>query len=135
MEEVSVTRVRTAEQEQCEQIFARTHQRTAEGRYQVNIPLRSDINELGTSRCMALHRIRQLERRFGRDPELKQKYVSAMNDLLREGQMRLVDRTPNGWCYYIPHHPVLKKFRIVFDASCRTDKGISLNEAQGAAGR
>lgn len=130
IEEVSVTRVRTAEQDQCEEYFARTHQRTAEGRYQVNIPLRSDIKELGSSRGMALHRFRQLERRFGRDPELKQKYVSAMNELLREGQMRLVDRAPIGWCYYIPHHPVLKKFRIVFDASCRTDKGISLNGAQ-----
>lgn len=28
----------------------------------------------------------------------------------------------------MPHHQVLKKVRIVFDASCKTDMGVSLNE-------
>lgn len=45
-------------------------------------------------------------------------------------RMRMVDREPNGWCYHIPHHAVLKKFRIVNDASCITDQGISLNDVQ-----
>lgn len=44
--------------------------------------------------------------------------------------LREVDREPNGWCYYVPHHAIKSKFRIVFDGSCKTDIGISLNEAQ-----
>ena len=34
--------------------------------------------------------------------------------------------------YYIPHHAVstAKKFRIVYDASCKTTSGLSLNEAK-----
>ena len=38
----------------------------------------------------------------------------------------------NEMVYYIPHHAVstAKKFRIVYDASCKTTLGISSNEAQ-----
>lgn len=34
--------------------------------------------------------------------------------------------------YHIPHHGVVtsNKFRVLFDASCKTNKGISLNETQ-----
>ncbi|XP_026465156.1 uncharacterized protein LOC113367788 [Ctenocephalides felis] len=39
-------------------------------------------------------------------------------------------------CFYLPHHGVIKpdslttKLRVVFDASCKTDAGLSLNELQ-----
>lgn len=124
IEEISTKRTRTAEQDKCEAIFMQTHTRLANGRYQVTIPLRDDIKDIGSSRAIALHRFHQLERRFGRDPDLKSKYVEAIEELLRNDQMRPVNRTPKGWCYHIPHHPVKKKFRVVFDASCRTNKGI-----------
>ncbi|XP_017472443.1 PREDICTED: uncharacterized protein LOC108363563 [Rhagoletis zephyria] len=32
--------------------------------------------------------------------------------------------------YYIPHHCVHKKFRVVFNASCKTESGVSLKEIQ-----
>lgn len=130
MEEVTTARIRTAEQEQCEENFLHTHHRMRDGRYRVTIPLRKDIKELGASKAIALQRFHQLERKFQRDPEFKQKYFNAMEELLKEGQMQLADREPIGWCYHIPHHAVLKKFRVVFDASCRTNHGISLNDAQ-----
>lgn len=130
IEEISLERKRTAEQSKCEDIFMQTHTRLADGRYQVTIPLRNDIEDIGSSRAVALHRFHQLERRFARDPDLKTKYVETIEELLRNDQMRPVDRPPIGWCYHIPHHPVTKKFRVVFDASCRTNKSISLNEAQ-----
>lgn len=130
MEEISMERTRTSEQGKCEEIFMQTHTRLADGRYQVTIPLREDIQDIGSSRAVALHRFHQLERRFEREPDLKIQYVEAIEELLRNDQMRLVDRPPKGWCYHIPHHPVRKKFRVVFDASCRTNQGISLNEVQ-----
>ncbi|XP_017480228.1 PREDICTED: uncharacterized protein LOC108369602 [Rhagoletis zephyria] len=34
--------------------------------------------------------------------------------------------------YYIPHHAVLAKFRVVFNASAKTSNGVSLNDTQMA---
>ncbi|XP_049308631.1 uncharacterized protein LOC125777586 [Bactrocera dorsalis] len=31
-------------------------------------------------------------------------------------------------CYYIPHHAVTGKFRVVFNTSCKTTSGVSLND-------
>lgn len=130
MEEIQPGRIRTAEQEQCEEIFMKTHRRLADGRIEVAIPLRGTLEHLGSSRASALHRYQQLERRFKRDPELKQKYYSAIAEMMHDDHMRMADRPPSGPCYHIPHHPVTTKFRVVFDASCRTDRGVSLNELQ-----
>lgn len=135
IEEISVARIRTIEQERCEEIFVETHRRLPDGRFQVDIPLRDGIEQLGSSRAVALHRYRQLERRFERDPALKNQYMEAINDLLRANLMRLADRPPTSWCYHILHHAVLKKFRIVNNASCVTDRGISLNDAQLIGGK
>lgn len=53
-----------------------------------------------------------------------------MNEMITEGHMQLVNRLPNGPTYHIPHHAVTSKFRVVFDASCQTDRNVSLNEVQ-----
>ncbi|XP_067616463.1 uncharacterized protein [Eurosta solidaginis] len=55
-----------------------------------------------------------------------------MREYEQLGHMQLVsdDAAPGKMIYHIPHHCVTKKFRVVFDASCRTDRGISLNEVQ-----
>lgn len=46
--------------------------------------------------------------------------------------MQLVNRDPiaNVMMYHIPHHYVMKKPRVVYDASCRTNHGLSLNDIQ-----
>lgn len=124
------TRIRTMEQEQCEEFFIKNYRRLENGRHEVGIPLRKDVEQFGSSRVAALLRYHQLERRFRRDPELKQKYCSAINEMITEGHMKLVDRQPIGQSYHIPHHAVTSKFRVVFDASCQTDKNVSLNEVQ-----
>lgn len=121
VEENPAQRVRTAEQEECEQFFIDHHFRTPEGRYVTGIPLRSDINELGSSREAALQRFHALERRFEREPTLREKYVAGMNEMLEESHLREVDREPDGWHFYLSHHPVTRKFRIVFDPSCKTN--------------
>lgn len=84
IEERTLVRERTAEQ-QCETFFVQKHQRTADGRYVVGIPLRSDISEIGSSREAALRRFHALESRFNRDPELGTKYVKGMNELIDAG--------------------------------------------------
>lgn len=130
LEEIQPGRVRTSEQEQCEERFLETYRRLADGRIEVGIPLRGNLEQLGSSRASALHRYQQLERRFQRDPELKRKYCDAIAEMMQSDHMRAADRPAVGPCYHIPHHPVMTKFRVVFDASCRTDRGTSLNEMQ-----
>lgn len=48
--------------------------------------------------------------------------------------MREVTRPPNldEICYHIPHHCVKMdvKPRIVYDGSCKTNKGVSINKVQ-----
>lgn len=123
-------RARTIEQEQCEQFFIQHHTRDIDGRYVVGIPLRSDVVSLGSSRAIALRRFYQLEQRLDRDSDLRAKYEAAIEDLICLRHLVMVDRPPTGMCYHIPHHCVKTKFRVVFDASCPTNEGISLNEAQ-----
>lgn len=130
VEEIPTQRIRTAEQEECEQFFKDHHFRTTEGRYVTGIPIRSDVIELGSSREAALRRFHALERRFEREPELREKYVAGMNEMLEAGHLQEADHEPGRWHFYLPHHPVTRKFRIVFDPSCKTNLGISLNEAQ-----
>lgn len=130
IETVPTTRIRTFEQDKCEEIFMQTCKRLPNGRFQVDIPLKSSINQLGSTRETALRRVHNLEKRLQRDPELREMYISTMKNLMDADQMRLVNRPPSAFCYHIPHHPVLKKFRIVYDATCKSDKGVSLNDVQ-----
>lgn len=53
-----------------------------------------------------------------------------MEDYLSAGHMRPAPAAPvePSECYYIPYHAIRKKkFRIVFDASCPSSSGVSLN--------
>lgn len=49
---------------------------------------------------------------------------------IRGKYMAVANREPGPMSYYIPHHCVLKRFRVVFDASAATSNGLSLNEVQ-----
>lgn len=130
IEEVHLANTRSAAQQNCEDIFVNQHHRDTDGRYVVRLPLKAEAAELGSSRELALKRFLQLERRFKRDPELRSKYVAFMREYAQMGHMRRAQGPPKGLAYYIPHHCVTKKFRVVFDASAITSNGKSLNDVQ-----
>lgn len=97
----------------------------------MRLPFNDNILELGESRTIALKRFFQLERKLERDNELRENYNTFMQEFLDLGHMRKAtnyEKRANG--YYIPHHAATKKFRVVFDASCVTSNGKSLNDAQ-----
>lgn len=96
---------------ECETFFNSTVQRTTEGKYIVRIPLVKDPSVLGNSREQALAQFYRIEKRMHHNHDLKSKYIEFMEQ-------------------YISHHAVLEKFRVVYNASAKTDTGVSLNDIQ-----
>lgn len=124
--------MRTMEQELVEQHFIDTHYRDGSGRFVVSIPIKTNISKIGSSRETALRRFFGLERKLESNSDLKQFYVEQMEQQIELGYMQLVTRNAeaDAMIYHIPHHFVAKKPRVVYDASCRTNHGMSLNDIQ-----
>lgn len=122
--------LQTEEQKSCEQVFLKEHYREPDGRFVVTMPLKENVNNIGDSRAIALKRFYQLERRFKRNPEIYAKYVEFMQNYEKAGHMCIADEPASALVYYIPHHCVTKNFRVVFDASSKSDNNLSLNETQ-----
>lgn len=120
---------------QAESIFVSSIQRLESGRFSVALPFKAPRPILGDSRGMAQKRFCYLEDRLSRDPGLQKQYVDFMKDYVDSQHMEVVptDQKPTPYCYYIPHHCILRpdskttKLRVVFDASAMTTAGQSLN--------
>lgn len=131
-QEVNGKRIRSPEEEMVEQLFIKNHRRDSDGRYTVDIPIVPEHEPLGDSRLIALRRFLWLEKRLGRDPELRTQYVDFMREYEALGHMQVATQNPvpGALLYYIPHHCVVSKFRVVFDGSCKSTSGKSLNDIQ-----
>lgn len=125
---------RTVEQQMVEDHFIATHRRNEEGRFIVHIPFKPNVGDIGSSRQAALKRFMYVERKMLENEKMREFYVKEMNNEISNGHIKPVTRPPklNQLCYYIPHHCVSLdvKPRIVFDGSCKTNKGISINDVQ-----
>ncbi|XP_055527073.1 uncharacterized protein LOC129719703 [Wyeomyia smithii] len=125
------------EESACEDLFARTTTRDEDGKYVVTLPKKDYLlKQLGESKSIALKHFLGLEIRFELKPEWKAQYKDFIAEYLKLGHMRPVsEETEPSPAYYLPHHAVIKpdslttKLRVVFDASCKTSTGISLNDA------
>lgn len=122
----------TEEEKLVENHFMETHKRDKTGRFVVEMILKENVGDIGSSREIALRRFMFLERRLSKNPEMRQIYVEKMREYIQIGDMVLANARPRvgDLVYYIPHHCVPKDNRIVYDASCKTDKGVSLNDIQ-----
>lgn len=127
----------TEEKDRCEQHFLSTYTRTPQGRFVVRLPFRSDPpHALGDTLPIASALYKKLESKLRRQPEIAQQYDSFMREYIFLGHMRLVpeEDKPRFSPVYIPHHAVLRlsssstKLRVVFNASCKSSNGTSLNE-------
>lgn len=123
--------IRSPDEQAVEQIFLDTHYRTRDGRFVVQMPIKAGGLPIADSRNIVLRRFHQLERKLQADHELREKYVKFMKEYESLGHMKIADRKPvAGRTVYIPHHAVRRKFRVVFDASCKNIAGVSLNDIQ-----
>ncbi|XP_031637878.1 uncharacterized protein LOC116350268, partial [Contarinia nasturtii] len=131
VEEISLEKKRTLEEEKCEEIFISGHSRDKTGRYIVRMPFNEKIEKLGHSKKSALHQFFKMEYKMKRNTEFGDKYRLFMQEYEALGHMqRISERDESG--YYTPHHGVLssEKFRVVFNASSKTSTGVTLNECQ-----
>ncbi|XP_045474991.1 uncharacterized protein LOC123680913 [Harmonia axyridis] len=125
----------TPAEKECEMLYRADVTRDSNGRYTVGLPLSS--SRLGTSVNVATRQFIRLEHRLDNNPALRVAYHEFMHDYLESGHMELVPESsdcPRYEPYYIPHHPVHRhddpptKIRVVFNASCASANGKSLND-------
>ncbi|XP_061395347.1 uncharacterized protein LOC133330966, partial [Musca vetustissima] len=139
IEEVPRVPVVSDDDRKCEEIFLSTTIRGPDGRYVVDLPFRTELPfsvSSKSSRYVALSQFLRNELSLARNPERKGDYDEVILEYLALGHMEkvqgLVDYKD---CYYLPHHGVFKpesattKLRIVFNASCPSVEGRSLNDA------
>lgn len=136
-EEIGSAKALSPEEIQCEESFKNTVQRNPDGRYTVSLPKSADaLSRLGESWDIAYRRLQGTERRLEKNADLHKSYHQFMAEYESLGHMRKVEDsaiTSEQRCF-LPHHPVFKedstttKVRVVFDASCKTSTGVSLND-------
>lgn len=139
LEEIN-TIPRSKEERACEKHFCENTSRDQKGRFIVRLPQRKNCEPLGESYPAAEQRFLQLERKFIKNPTLRNNYVEFMREYLELDHMRLIPRDvltleeESNPVYYLPHHAVFKesstttKTRVVFDASAKSSNGVSLND-------
>jgi hypothetical protein len=137
-EEVSVPeQPLTPEDAFCEEHFRETYSRNADGRFVVRLPTRPHALLSGdNNRSSCARSLQVLERRFAREPALKERYSSFLTEYERLGHMSVVPPPASDQaCWYLPHHAVQQqgprgtKLRVVFDATRSNNVGCSLNSS------
>lgn len=136
-EEIKLNSISSEEEEYCEKYFHDTTIKSSDGRYIVRLPFKHNSPLLGSSLQMAIKRFISVERRLKGNIDMQKSYVAFIDEYKALNHMTLVKQEdqfkPNN-TYYLPHHSVVKesssttKVRVVFDASCPTTTGVSLNE-------
>ncbi|GBL91111.1 hypothetical protein AVEN_184476-1 [Araneus ventricosus] len=96
----------------CNEHFAKTHFRKADGKYVVCMPLKPEFPEtmLGNSKMIASKRLDQLWTRLERDPTMKALYSDFLNEYESLHHMEEVkEDTDLDAGYYLPHHDQITK--------------------------
>lgn len=140
MEEIHTKAPLSLDDEKAEACFKNSAQILEDGTYQVDLPLKSPSENLrlGDSLAIATKRFHNLEKRFVKDPEYFQEYQKFIHEYIDLGHAKVIPLTPvnkrSEPKYFLPHHAVVKdgacstKLRVVFDASCKSTTGLSLND-------
>ncbi|XP_025997854.2 uncharacterized protein LOC113006136 [Solenopsis invicta] len=131
------TRLLSNDEKKCERYFEQTTIRDTNGRFIVMLPFRDETLPIGNNKEIALKRLNYLERKLKGNKVFRDCYINFMHDYVKLGHMSIVTDSHNEpqRVVYLPHHGVLKesssstKLRVVFDASAKNNRGVSLNDA------
>lgn len=123
------------EQEEAETLYSATTIRDSDGRYVVHLPFKDNVGNLQDNRPSAFRQLHHLLSRLNKNPDLKLQYGEIFEEYLRLG---FIERVPPSDlkepAYYMPHHCVVReeatstKVRVVFNASSKSQSGLSLND-------
>ena len=110
------------------------------GRYEVGLTWKEKHPPLLDNRSTAVSCLKRLEKRFERDPQLREGYSEAFQQMEDSGFIEEVatDESKKNPVFYLSHHPVVckesisTKIRPVFNASCKGPNGVSLNDCLDA---
>lgn len=75
-----------------------------------------------------------MERRFKKDPILKERYHDFVSEYINMGHMTLISDEDETFRVYLPHHSVSKEdstttvLQVVFDGFSKTGLGFSHND-------
>ncbi|XP_045778928.1 uncharacterized protein LOC123876677 isoform X1 [Maniola jurtina] len=136
LEEFSPKKLLSEDEKSCEEHFQAHTTRDSSGRFCVRLPLKDTPDCLGNSYITARKRFFNLEKRFKAQPELKAQYTEFINEYIKLGHCSILNVTRLEPSYFLCHHAVFKqqsestKLRVVFDASCPTSSGFSVNDLQ-----
>jgi len=93
------------------------------------------MQQLGSSREIAIKHLKAIESKFSKSLDLKEKYKNFIYEYQDLGHMtEIVNTDECEVVNYLPHHSVIKedslttKLRVVFDGSSSTASGVSLND-------
>uniref|UniRef100_A0AAR5QI49 Peptidase aspartic putative domain-containing protein n=1 Tax=Dendroctonus ponderosae TaxID=77166 RepID=A0AAR5QI49_DENPD len=138
LEEVKVSSILSKDDLECEKQFQNNTFRSKQGQFVVKFPLKYSPTMLGDSKQLAIKRFLSLEKRFS-DLEFKKMYFDFIHEYEQLGHMTRVSEEKSNCAsnsYFLPHHGVLKdhnittRLRTVFDGSCPSSSGWSLNDLQ-----
>ncbi|XP_051167313.1 uncharacterized protein LOC127285374 [Leptopilina boulardi] len=128
-------KILSEEKVSAENHYSETIKRLESGSYKTELPFNEKKNLFGKSSELAFQRFYSLEKKFLKNPVLKEQYSDCIQGYLDEGHMSLLkteDTQKPG--YFLPHHAVFKedsittKTRVVFNGSAKSSTGISLND-------
>lgn len=127
----------TEEEERCERHFLDNHCRSTEGRYIVRLPFRHESHlNIGDSLLIATSLYHKMEKKLSQREDIFIPYHDFLNEYRALGHMIQVDPCKKNVVnpVYIPHNLVLRdsscttRLRVVFNASCKTSSGTTLND-------
>ena len=85
--------------------------RLKNGRYEVGLLWRDDNCRLPNNRLLGEKRLKQLKKRFDRNPEFAEQYRAVMNDYVVKGYAVKLSKeeesTTSNRTWYLPHHGVI----------------------------
>lgn len=132
---VNSNALRSREDERALKLMAGTTSRQGDGRWETGLLWRNDSVVLPDSYWIAEKRLKLLEKKFNKNPDLEKRYGEYLQDYVNKNYLRKLDQQSRDYVkvWYLPHFPVFNqmkpdKLRIVFDAAA-TANGMSLNDA------
>ncbi|GFV78117.1 integrase catalytic domain-containing protein [Trichonephila clavipes] len=136
IEETSLDKPLSKEEEFCEMHFKNTHRHDCTGRFIVYMPVQEEeLPTLGNSLILAQKRLNQTIKKLDKDPHMHKLYSEFLEEYESLGHMQIIpDNCYSPINYYLPHCGVFKsqnnstKLRVVFDGSAPTTSGRSLND-------